>query len=60
MKNKMEERDMEEEEKERGEGWRIGIKVFFSEFLVVILCLLYRESFFPIFLKISVLKNFVC
>jgi hypothetical protein len=30
MKNKMEERDMEEEEKEReGEGWRIGIKVIF-------------------------------
>jgi hypothetical protein len=37
MKNKMEERDMEEEEKEReGEGWRIGIKViFFRNFLLL-------------------------
>jgi hypothetical protein len=57
----MEERDMEEEEKEReGEGWRIGIKVFFFGISCCYLCLLYRESFFPIFLKISVLKNFVC
>jgi hypothetical protein len=37
MKNKMEERDMEEEGKEReGEEWKIGIKViFFRNFLLL-------------------------
>jgi hypothetical protein len=54
MKNKMEERDMEEEEKEReGEGWRIGIKViFFRNFLLLFYVYYTGRVFFLFFLKL--------
>jgi hypothetical protein len=47
MKNKMEERDMEEEGKEReGEEWKIGIKVFFFRNFLLLFSVYYTGRVF--------------